>query len=74
MKKVVFTIGSRRLEVDLKDDFAEYLANDLAKNRVNLDRDNEITQILQLYLKTLHREFNSEEQIKTLLAQIQNAN
>ena len=74
MKKVVFTIGSRRLEVDLKDDFAEYLANDLAKNRVNLDRDNEITQILQLYLKTLHREFNSEEQIKTLLVQIQNAN
>jgi len=74
MKKVVFTIGSRRLEVDLKDDFAEYLANDLAKNRVNLDRDNEITQILQLYLKTLHREFNSEEQIKTLSAQIENAN
>ena len=74
MKKVVFTIGGRRLEVDLKDDFAAYLANDLAKNRVNLDRDNEITQILQLYLKTLHREFNSEEQIKTLLAQIQNAN
>ena len=74
MKKVVFTIGCRRLEVDLKDDFATYVTNDLAKNKVNLDRENEITQILQLYLKTLHREFNSEEQIKTLSAQIENAN
>ncbi len=67
MKKVVFTIASRRLEVDLEDDFATYLSQDLFKNNVTLEKDNDITHLLQLYLKTLHREYRSEEQIKILL-------
>jgi len=74
MKKIVFTIASRRLEVDLEDDFADYLAKDLIKNKVNLDKDNDITQLLQLYLKTLYKEFNSEEHIATLLNQIESLN
>jgi len=71
MKKVVFTIASRRLEVDLQDDFAAYITDDLLRNKVSLDKDNDISQILQLYLKSMHREFKSEEQIKTLLNQIE---
>ena len=67
MKKIVFTIASRRLEVDLEDDFAHYLAKDLLNNKVSLDRDNDISQLLQLYLKSLHREYVSEEQITMLL-------
>ena len=67
MKKVVFTITSRRLEVDLEDDFAEYLFQDLFRNKVSLDKDNDISQLLQLYLKSLHKEFQAEEQIITLL-------
>jgi len=74
MKKIVFTIGGRRLEVDLEDDFAQYLSNDLLKNKVALDRDNEISKLLQLYLKSLHKEFNSEEQIKIILNQIEDSN
>jgi len=71
MKKIVFTIASRRLEVDLEDDFAQYVSNDLFKNKVGLDSDNDIRQILQLYLKSIHQEFQSDKQIKTLLNQIE---
>ena len=74
MKKIVFTIESRRLEVDLEDDFAQYVSNDLFKNKVGLDSDNDIRQILQLYLKTIHKEFQSEEQIKILLNKMENSN
>ncbi|CAA6805550.1 MAG: Unknown protein [uncultured Sulfurovum sp.] len=70
MKKIVFTIASRRLEVDLEDDFAQYVSNDLLKNKVTLDRDHDISQLLQLYLKSMHKEFSSEERIKILLNQL----
>ena len=71
MKKVVFTIASRRLEVDLDDDFAKFLSKDLQENRVSLDKDNEISKLLQLYLKALHKEYRSKEQIETLLNKIE---
>lgn len=74
MKKIVFTIAGRRLEVDLEDDFAAYISNDLLHNKVSLDRDNDISQLLQLYLKSMHKKFQSEEQIKTLLNYIDEAN
>jgi len=74
MKKIVFTIASRRLEVDLEDDFAHYLAKDLLTNKVSLDKDNDISQLLQLYLKSLHKEYVSEEQIKTLLNNMKASN
>lgn len=74
MKKVVFTIASRRLEVDLEDDFAQFITDDLIRNKVSLDRDNDISQVLQLYLKSMHREFKSDEQIQTLLSKIETGN
>ena len=74
MKKIVFTIAGRRLEVDLEDDFAAHVSNDLLKNKVSLDRDNDISQVLQLYLKSMYKDFESEEQIKTLLSNISEAN
>jgi hypothetical protein len=67
MKKMVFTIASRRLEVDLEDKFAQYVAQDWFKNNLALDGDNEISQLLQLYLKSMHREFTAKEQTKTEL-------
>jgi len=62
MKKIVFTIAGRRLEVDLEDDFAEYVSTDFKNNDIALDRDNDLSKLLQLYLKSRHKEFQSEEQ------------
>jgi hypothetical protein len=67
MKKIVFTVAGRRLEVELDDSFAEYLSNDLAKNNISLKENNELTQLFQIYLKSLQREYYSEEQIKILM-------
>ena len=74
MKKVVFTVSGRRLEVDLDDSFAKYLSNDLAKNGISLTGNNEISQLLQLYLKSLQREYHSEEQIKILMNKMEGLN
>ena len=74
MKKVVFIIASRRLEVDLHDDFAKSLSKDLEDNGVGLNQDIEISKLLQLYLKALHKEYRSEEQIRTLLNKIEELN
>jgi len=74
MKKVVFTVSGRRLEVELDDSFAKYLSNDLAKNDISLTGNNEISQLLQLYLKSLQREYHSEEQIKILMNKMEGLN
>ena len=74
MKKVVFTIASRRLEVDLHDDFGRFLSKDLEDNGVTLNQDIEISKLLQLYLKALHKEYRSEEHIRTLLNKIEELN
>ncbi|CAA6816671.1 MAG: Unknown protein [uncultured Sulfurovum sp.] len=74
MKRIVFMIASRRLEVELEDDFADYVSKDLLDNKVSLERDNEVSQLLQLYLKTIHKEYQSEEQIKILLNNIEDSN
>ena len=74
MRKVTFIIASRRLEVDLNDDFANFLFKDLENNRVSLDKDIEISNLLQLYLKALHKEYRSEEHIRTLLNKIEESN
>ena len=71
MKKIVFTVSGRRLEVDLEDDFAQYVSRDLLKNKVTLDKDNDISQLLQLYLKSIHTEFSSKKQIKILLNKLE---
>ena len=67
MKKVVFSIGGKRFEVDLENDFAEYVHQDLAKNDIGLDRDNAISKLLQVYLKAIKKDYDSEQQIQTLL-------
>jgi len=71
MKKIVFTIASRRLEVDLEDEFVTYLHDDLAKSNLSLDQNNDIAQLLQAYLKSAYKDFKSEKHIKTLLNEIE---
>jgi len=67
MKKVVFSIAGRRFDVELEDAFAKYVKQDLFDNNIVSDRDNEPTKLLQLYLKAMKRNFDSEEQIRTFI-------
>jgi len=69
MKKVVFSVAGRRFDVELEDTFAQYIMQDLFENNVVSDRDNEPTKLLQLYLKSMKRNFDNEEQIKTFMVE-----
>ena len=74
MKKIVFTFGGKRLEVDLENEFAQFVLDDIVANRVDIEKENETSQLLSLYLTSLHREYNKEEHIKILINQIESSN
>jgi hypothetical protein len=69
MEKVVFSIAGRRFDVELDDVFAQYIKQDLFDNNIVPDRDSEPTKLLQLYLKSMKRNFDNEEQIKTFIVE-----
>jgi len=69
MEKVVFSITGRRFDVELDDVFAQYIKQDLFDNNIVPDRDTEPTKLLQLYLKSMKRNFDNEEQIKTFMVE-----
>jgi len=69
MEKVVFSIAGRRFDVELDDVFAQYIKQDLFDNNIVPDRDSEPTKLLQLYLKSMKRNFDNEEQIKTFMVE-----
>jgi len=67
MEKVIFSIAGRRFDVELDDAFAQYIKQDLFDNNVIPDRDSEPTKLLQLYLKSMKRNFDNDEQIKIFM-------
>ena len=67
MEKVIFSIVGRRFDVELDDAFAQYIKQDLFDNNIISDRDNEPTKLLQLYLKSMKKNFDTEKQIKTFM-------
>ena len=69
MEKVVFSIAGRRFDVELDDTFAQYIKQDLFDNNVVSDRDSEPTKILQLYLKSMKKNFDNEAQIRTFMVE-----
>jgi Ser/Thr protein kinase RdoA (MazF antagonist) len=69
MEKVVFSVAGRQFNVELEDAFAQYIKQDLFDNNVVSDRDSEPTKILQLYLKSMKKNFDNEEQIRTFMVE-----
>ena len=70
MKKVAFSLGGRRFEMELESEFALYVEDDLTLNGIATDRDNELTKLLRAYLKALKQNYDNEKQIETLLVDI----
>jgi len=54
MKKVAFSLGGRRFEMELESEFALYVEDDLTLNGIATDRDNELTKLLRAYLKAIY--------------------
>ena len=70
MKTVIFSLDGKRFEVELENNFADYVQDHLSENGIAFDRNNEISKLLQLCLKTLKHNYDTEEQIKILLSNV----
>ena len=70
MKKVIFSLEGKRFEVELENSFADYVQQHLVENGIESDRNNEASKLLQLYLKSLKRNFDTEKQIQILLNKV----
>ncbi len=68
MDKVIFSIGGRRFDVELDDTFAKYIKEDLFENNISSDRSCEPIKLLQLYLKSMKKNFDNEEKIEKFMA------
>lgn len=70
MKKVTFTLEGKRFEVELENDFANYIQRELVENGIAFDRSNPASHLLKLYLKAMKNNYQTEKQIETLLNNI----
>ncbi|SFV52902.1 hypothetical protein MNB_SV-14-1219 [hydrothermal vent metagenome] len=67
MEKFIFRIAGRQFDVELDAVFAEYIKEDLFDNNIAFDRDCEAIKLLQLYLKSMKKNFDTDKQIKTFM-------
>ena len=67
MKKVVFTLEGKRFEIELENDFADYVTASLRENDISPKRNNEVSKLIKAYLKAMQHNYETEEQIKILI-------
>ncbi len=67
MKKVIFTIEGRRFEIELENDFADFVKENLKEHDIAQDRNNEASKFIKAYLSILKENHEAGEQIKILL-------
>ena len=67
MQKVSFSINGKRYEVELENDFAIFVMEKLRESSILSDRDNDVPKLLNVYLKSLKENFDTEKEIEELL-------
>jgi len=67
MKKVIFTLEGKRFEIELENDFADYVTENLSENDIAFNRNNGATKFLKVYLKSMKNNYEMEKQIKILI-------
>ncbi len=67
MKKVSLSLLGKRYEVNLEDDFAEYVITDMEASGLSLQKDNNPSVLLKAYLKLAHKNRSYEEEIDLLI-------
>jgi len=64
-KKIGLYIGGRRFDVDVEDDFAEFLENQMSKD-FNIEGNNDLKLLLQAYVRKNHELFIQEQKIEEI--------
>ncbi|OQX60389.1 MAG: hypothetical protein B5M52_00240 [Helicobacteraceae bacterium 4484_230] len=65
-KKISLTVNGSRFDIDLEDDFADYLNTQLKKD-FSLDSNNELKKLLQAYVRRSHELFEQEKKISGMI-------
>jgi hypothetical protein len=67
MKKIGLTISGNRYEVNLEENFADFVIKDLQSAGVAFDRDNNASGLLKAYLRLAKLNTSYEDEIELLI-------
>jgi len=67
MKKVSFSVNGKRYEVELENNFAEFVIEKLEESNISTNKDNDVPKLLNIYLKALKQNYDTEREIEELL-------
>ncbi len=65
-KKIGLNISGRRFDVDVEDEFANFLQQQMVKD-FNVDGNNNVKVLLQAYVRKSHELFEQERKVKEII-------
>ncbi len=65
-EKIGLHIGGRRFDVDVEEEFAVFLNQQMSKD-FNIDGNNDLKLLLQAYIRKNHELFTQEKQMQNIL-------
>jgi hypothetical protein len=69
-KKIGLHIGGRRFDVDVEEEFANFLQTQMAQD-FNIEGNNDLKIILQAYVRKTHELYTQEKQLLELLKKME---
>jgi len=70
-KKVSLTVNRSRFDIDLEDEFADFLLDQL-EGDFKLDGNNDLKVLLQAYVRKNYELFEQEQKIRSILGLAEN--
>ena len=70
-KKIGLHIGGRRFDVDVEDNFALFLENQMSKD-FNIEGNNDLKLLLQAYVRKNHELFLQEQNVEKIIKKFNN--
>ncbi|QFR49946.1 hypothetical protein FJR48_12000 (plasmid) [Sulfurimonas lithotrophica] len=70
-QKIALHIGGRRFDVDVDDDFADFLTKQIAKD-FNADGNNDIKVLLQAYIRKNYDLYIQDNKMKEMIQECDN--
>ena len=69
-KKLGLNIGGRRFDVDVEDDFASFLEQQMRKD-FNIEGNNDLKVLLQAYVRKSHELYLQEQKIEEITKKLE---
>jgi len=70
VKKVEFSINSKKYQVELEDEFALFVIENLSKHNIDSTKNTTVPQLLNAYLQALKENYDNKKKIEELLVEI----